>query len=42
MTLRLETALDYEYRGKDFQRQWQDFLPSISGYLGEFTLKVGS
>jgi hypothetical protein len=38
----LATALDYEYSGKDFQRQWQDLLPSISGYLGEFALKVGS
>jgi hypothetical protein len=38
--LSLATALDYEYSGKDFQRQWQDLLPSISGYLGEFTMKV--
>jgi hypothetical protein len=37
----LATAVDYEYSGKDFQRQWQDLLPSISGYLGEFDLKVG-
>jgi hypothetical protein len=38
----LATALDYEYSGMDFQHQWQDLMPSINGYLGEFTLKAGS
>jgi hypothetical protein len=38
----LATALNYEYSGMDFQHQWQDLMPSINGYLGEFTLKAGS
>jgi hypothetical protein len=38
----LATALDYEYSGMDFQHQWQDLMPSINGYLGEFALKAGS
>jgi hypothetical protein len=38
----LATALNYEYSGMDFQHQWQDLLPSINGYLGEFALKAGS
>jgi hypothetical protein len=36
----LATALNYEYSGMDFQHQWQDLLPSINGYLGEFALKA--
>jgi hypothetical protein len=38
----LATALDYEYSGLDFQHQWQDLMPSINGYLGEFALEAGS
>jgi hypothetical protein len=38
----LATALNYEYSGMDFQHQWQDLMPSINGYLGEFALKAGS
>jgi hypothetical protein len=38
----LATALNYEYSGADFQHQWQDLMPSINGYLGEFALKAGS
>jgi len=38
----LATALDYEYSGLDFQHQWQDLMPSINGYLGEFALNAGS
>jgi len=38
----LVTALNYEYQGVDFQHQWQDLMPSINGYLGEFELKAGS
>ena len=38
----LATALDYEYSGTDFQHQWQDLMPSINGYLGEFALNAGS
>jgi hypothetical protein len=38
----LATALNYEYSGTDFQHQWQDLMPSINGYLGEFALKAGS
>jgi hypothetical protein len=38
----LATALDYEYSGMDFQHQWQDLMPSINGYLGEFAVKAGS
>ena len=38
----LVTALNYEYSGVDFQHQWQDLMPSINGYLGEFALKAGS
>ena len=37
----LVTALNYEYSGVDFQHQWQDLMPSINGYLGEFALKAG-
>jgi len=36
----LATALNYEYSGLDFQHQWQDLMPSINGYLGEFALKA--
>ena len=36
----LATALNYEYSGMDFQHQWQDLMPSINGYLGEFALKT--
>jgi hypothetical protein len=38
----LATALNYQYSGMDFQHQWQDLLPSINGYLGEFALQAGS
>jgi len=38
----LVTALNYEYSGVDFQHQWQDLMPSINGYLGEFALQAGS
>jgi len=38
----LVTALNYEYQGMDFQHQWQDLMPSINGYLGEFALKGSS
>jgi len=38
----LATALNYEYSGVDFQHQWQDLMPSINGYLGEFALNAGS
>jgi hypothetical protein len=38
----LATALNYEYSGLDFQHQWQDLMPSINGYLGEFALSAGS
>jgi hypothetical protein len=38
----LATALNYEYSGMDFQHQWQDLMPSINGYFGEFALKAGS
>ena len=38
----LATALNYEYSGLDFQHQWQDLMPSINGYLGEFALQAGS
>jgi hypothetical protein len=36
----LATAPNYEYSGVDFQHQWQDLMPSINGYLGEFALKA--
>jgi hypothetical protein len=38
----LATALNYEYSGMDFQHQWQDLMPSINSYVGEFALKAGS
>jgi hypothetical protein len=38
----LATALNYEYSGRDFQHQWQDLMPSINGYLGEFAMRAGS
>lgn len=34
----LATALHYEYWGTDFQRQWREMMPSISGYVGSFAL----
>ncbi len=34
----LATALHYEYWGNEFQRQWRELMPSISGYFGRFTL----
>jgi hypothetical protein len=37
----LATALHYEYWGNEFQRQWRELLPSISGYFGRFTLTAG-
>lgn len=37
----LATALHYEYWGNEFQRQWRDLLPGISGYFGRFTLTAG-
>jgi len=36
----LATALLYEYSGSDFQRQWRDTMPSISGYMGNFMFTV--
>ena len=37
----LATTLDYEYQGKAFQRQWRDFMPSISSFYGDFSLRAG-
>jgi hypothetical protein len=34
----LITILDNEYTGLEFHRQWRDLMPSISGYMGKFTL----
>ena len=37
----LGTTLDYEYQGNAFQRQWTDFMPSISSFYGDFSLRPG-
>ncbi len=34
----LATALHYEYWGFDFQREWRDLAPAVSGYMGTFAL----
>jgi hypothetical protein len=36
----LATTLDYEYQGKAFARQWSDFMPSISSFYGDFSLRA--
>lgn len=37
----LATTLHYEYRGKDFGRQWREVSPpTISGYFGSFEISV--
>ena len=35
----LGTTLLYRYAGEDFQHQWSRNEPSISGYMGSFTLR---
>lgn len=37
----LITALLYEYWGNEFQRQWREFSPGISGFMGHFSIASG-
>jgi hypothetical protein len=32
----------YEYSGTQVQPQWQDLMPGVTGYVGEFALQAGS